>query len=442
MNRNGGVLSARRSTTAGGLLMCSVIVSASSALAQDASTGGEPAPRRLEQVGVAGSIRAGYWSSTRNLDSEAPLGAGMMWVKSTRQVSPRVSFLIEGWTALRGPASNGDATGELREAFVDLRFGQLDVRVGRQIVAWGRADGVNPTDNLTGEDLTLLTPDDDDRRLGATAVRASYYLGDVSFAGLWLPEFRGHRFPMPPAVETSFVRERPEWPGNQWALRVERTGHAVDWSVSYFRGHDLTPDLGTRLAPATADDPVATVSLSHHRVSVFGADMAANVGRIGLRAEGAYVHTEDASGRDPFTKNPFLFIVVGGDRTFREYLNLNVQYVYRFIRHDHGVVEGLSPSEAGIAGLQGIVNSQTRRVQHGASLRVAYKWLRETLEGEFAAVGFFGPDGVALRPKMTSALSDSWKVVLGAELYRGESGSLFGLLRPNSTAYVEARWSF
>ena len=56
----------------------------------------------------------------------------------------------------------------------------LDVRAGRQIIAWGRADGLNPTDNLTGEDLTLLAPDDDDRRLGTTALRASYYLGDVS----------------------------------------------------------------------------------------------------------------------------------------------------------------------------------------------------------------------------------------------------------------------
>jgi hypothetical protein len=82
---------------------------------------------------------------------------------------------------------------------------ELDVRVGRQIVARGRADGVNPTDNLTGEDLTLLTPDDDDRRLGTTAVRASYYPGDISFTGFWLPEFRGHRFPLPPAPGLTFA---------------------------------------------------------------------------------------------------------------------------------------------------------------------------------------------------------------------------------------------
>src|SRR5687768_6141111 len=130
----------------------------------------------FERLGVTGAVRAGYWSSTRNLDAESPLGAGMLWLKTSRRLSDGVSFLAEGWTSLRGPLEDGAAAGELREAFVDLRLGRLDVRAGRQIIAWGRADGVNPTDTLSGHDLTLLVPDDADRRLGTTAVRASYYL--------------------------------------------------------------------------------------------------------------------------------------------------------------------------------------------------------------------------------------------------------------------------
>ena len=429
----------RRGLSLGGLLLCALMLPVRSALAQDSSDKTEPSP--LQEAGVTGSVRAGYWSSTRNLDSEDHLGAGMIWLKSTRQVSSRVSFLIEGWTAVRGPAGDADATGELREAFVDLRFGGLDVRAGRQIIAWGRADGFNPTDNLTGEDLTLLVPDDDDRRLGTTALRAGYYLGDVSVTGFWLPEFRGHRFPLPPTPGFTFVRDRPRWPGDQWALRVEQVGRAVDWSVSYFQGRDLTPDLGVPLAAAIPDRETA-IELSHHRVQVFGGDMAANLGRIGLRAEGAYVGTEDGAARDPFTKNPFLFVVVGGDRTFREYLNLNVQYLFRFVRGHPTVHAGLSATEAGVAELQGILNSQATRVQHGASFRLSHKWLRETLEGECAAAGFFGPDGLALRPKITYAVTDRWKLLVGAELYRGDSSSVFGLLRPNSTAYLEARWSF
>ena len=36
----------------------------------------------------------------------------------------------------------------------------------------GRADRINPTDNLTPRDFTLLVPDDEDQRFGTAAIRA------------------------------------------------------------------------------------------------------------------------------------------------------------------------------------------------------------------------------------------------------------------------------
>jgi hypothetical protein len=386
-----------------------------------------------ERLGLTGAVRAGYWSSSRNLDAENHLGAGMLWLKSSRRLSNRVSFLAEGWTSLRGPLEGRDTAGELREAYVDLRLGRLDVRTGRQILAWGRADGVNPTDNLSGQNLTLLVPDDVDRRLGTTAIRASYYLGDVSVAGVWLPEFRAHEFSLPaPPSGVSLLRDAPRWPGNQWALRVEQTGRAIDWSVSYFKGRDTSPDL---------DVVAGAVRLSHHQLRVLGGDMTANLGRFGLRAEAAYVRTDDTDGRDPFTKNPFVFVVAGADRTFGGRLNVNVQYLFRWVMKDPEA--GLKTrNHEDVAVQQAILNSQTRPAQHGASFRIGYKWLHETLEAEVAAAGYAAPSGAALRPKVTYALTDHWKVIGGAEIMRGETASLFGLMRRNSTVFSELRWSF
>jgi hypothetical protein len=163
---------------------------------------------------------------------------------------------------------------------------------------------------------------------------------------------------------------------------------------------------------------------------VLGADMTANAGRFGVRAEGAYVATDDPHGRDPFTKNPFVFLVAGTDRTFGGNLNVNVQYLFRY------VLDGPD------TGLQAILNSQTRQAQHGASFRVGYKWLHDTLEAECAAVGYAAPSGVAIRPKVVYALTDHWKALGGAEILRGETASLFGLLERNSTAFGELRFSF
>ena len=113
------------------------------------------------------------------------------------------------------------------------------------------------------------------------------------------------------------MRDAPEWPGDQWAVRVEQTGRAIDWSVVVLPGAATCSRISGCRTTATHPAIAPVVRLSHHRVRVLGADMAANVGRFGLRAEGAYVDTEDTTGQDPFTKNPFVFIVVGGDRTFR-----------------------------------------------------------------------------------------------------------------------------
>ena len=397
-----------------------------------AQTEATESPNLLETIGATVTLRTGVWSSTRELDGEGPLGAAMLWGKVTRPVNERVSFLVEGWTALRGPLDDGEARGELREAFVTFASGPLEIRAGRQIFAWGRADGINPTDNLTGQDLTLLAPDDSDRRLGAAAVRATHTFRDVSLTAIWLPEFRPHRIPLPPIVG-DVTASGSEWRPEQFALRVEQTGRAIDWSVSAFSGRDLSPDLGLR---------ASRLDLAHHKIRVLGADAAGTRGRFGLRAEAAYVHTEDEQGHEPFIKNSFVSVVAGADRTYREHLNLNVQYLYRFVTAFDRPASAESQLEHAVASQQAALSGQARRHSHGASARVSYKWLHDTLEGELGAAGYARPWGMTLRPKVSYAVSDRMKLLIGGELYRGDTASAFGILRDNSGAFAEVRWSF
>ncbi len=393
----------------------------------------DPAPSVLEQIGATVTFRAGVWSSTRELDPDGPFGAGMLWGKIARPITSQLSVAGDGWVSLRGPFERGHARGELREAFVTYSSGPIEIRAGRQIIAWGRADGINPTDNLTGQDLTLLAPDDSDRRLGAAAVRVTYALGDITAMAIWLPEFRSNRIPVPPMLGDLEASES-EWGAKPFAFRVEQTGRAVDWAASVFHGRDLGPDLGV--------GQQAVLSLSHHEVTVFGADAAGNVGRFGLRSEAAFVRTDDRDGMDPFVKNPYLSVVAGGDRTMREHLNVNVQYLYRYVAHFGSASPSESPFVNLVAASQAALSGQTRRHQHGASARVSYKWFHDTLEAEVAAAGYAEPRGGVLRPKVTYAISDRMKVLVGGEFYRGDPASIFGILRDNSGAYAEMRFSF
>jgi hypothetical protein len=424
------------SRTLAALVIAWVMLPLTAARVRAQSVDGSSTPGWLERVGVSGSLRTGAWTSTRDLDNNGPIGAAVAWAKLTRPVSQRVSVFGEGWTALAGPAGHDRLRGELREGYVNVTFGKWEIRAGRQIIAWGRADGVNPTDNLSGQDLTLLTSDDNDRRLGATAARVSYYMGDVAASVIWLPEFRPGRIPLPAGPDNiADIPPTTQWQPAQWAVRLGQTGHAVDWSVSAFSGHDLSPDL-------RAEDDASRLSLTYHRVRVFGADAAWNIGRYGLRTEVAYVDTADPKGVDPFTKNPFFFGVAGGDRTFGERLNLNVQYILRVVRNFASAPATAPPFVHFVALEEAGFSNQARRVQNGATLRLSDKWRHDTLDAEIAAVAYAAPRGVAIRPKASYAVSDRLKVVAGADLYRGDASSLFGILRDNSGAYLEFRWSF
>ena len=389
----------------------------------------------MKTLGVSASLRAGYWSSTRDLDAINPQFGAVAWLKSTGDVSPRLGWFAEGWAAMSGPPSETRTRVDAREVYVDVRLGRLDARIGRQIVSWGRADGINPTDNLTPRDFTILVPDDADRRLGTAGIRATWYQGSLALSALWLPEFRPNRVSLPPPpAGTTFREHFDRWPGETWALRGERTGGTIDWSVSFMRGGDLQPDLRV----ATSSDGTTIVNLRHNRVWVVGADAAMNAGRFGLRAEAGYTGTEDNEGRDPFTRNHNIFAVLGADRALGDRFNVNVQYLFRYIRDFNAEEEKAS----GVAIQGAILNSQVARVQHGATARLRHSWYNETLVAELASTAWFGPRGIAFLPKGTYAINDHWKLLLGGELYRGERRSILGLLRANSVVFTELRLEF
>ena len=221
-------------------------------------------------------------------------------------------------------------------------------------------------------------------------------------------------------------------------MKLEQAGLAVDWSLSYFRGFDLNPDIAIQSTLPGA----LNLSLQHHRIRVLGADATTVMGRYGLRTEVAYTWTENAAGIDPFVKKPFFYGVVGADRTFFEYLNINVQYFVRQLNSfsDPNTITDLLTREVAIQ--QSIISNQQNKFQQGMSLRIGNKWLNETLEAEFAAVYSFTRRDYLLRPKLSYAFDDHWKGTLGANLYRGDPNTFFGMLRYVSTVFGELRYSF
>ena len=78
----------------------------------------------------------------------------------------------------------------LRELYLDLYFNNFDLRIGKQQIVWGKADGVFITDVVSPLNLSeFLLPDFDEIRIGVNAVKFDYYIGNNTFEVIWLPNF-------------------------------------------------------------------------------------------------------------------------------------------------------------------------------------------------------------------------------------------------------------
>ena len=348
----------------------------------------------------------------------ANLGTASTWLKLDKRLDGGFGVFAEAYASREDFRSDGNSNARFREAYLDARFGQLDVRLGKQIIAWGRADRLNPTDNLTPRDAKLLAADIDEDRFGAVAAKASWnFTASTSLTTVWLPSFQPNRIAM-----RNGMREQVPDDQRNWAIKLDQSGKAIDWSVSYYEGRDLSGDLG------------ADFVLRHYRNRVIGADAATTVGPWRFALESAYTRTEDPDGSIPFLKNPFVYTVFGVERDFGDNTNAIVQLFNRT------VLNYQQPS--GAAQLHAILTSQLDRTQNGVSVRIAKKWMNETLETELSGLRLFERNGYSIRPRMVYLWSDQIKLLAGYEYFNGSSDTIYGLYHSNSTLFTEVRFYF
>jgi hypothetical protein len=388
----------------------------------------------LRDQRITTTLRADYFQSSRTLDGENNLSAATVQVKALPRLNDTIDGKLEARFSddLSGP--EGGIKTRLLEGFATIHYARMDLRVGRQVIAWGRADGINPTDNITPRDYTVLLPFDDDQRFGATALLLNGYPSqDLTLTLITTPFFQPSQIALPPGAPVIDHPPARTVSGSELALKVNHTGGELDWSISYFHGSRLLPYI----RPAGA-----VWELYYPRISVVGADFARNFGRFGVRGEMAYTRPEQNAAADPNTTNPRVFWVLGIDRTFFDDLNINLQVFEHLMQHYRSPTELASPSTRIIATENAIIDGQASRISNGITFRVNNKWINQTLEAEVFAVANFAHSNYFVRPLVSYAFNDHLKGTVGAEIYRGAGDTQYGLLRPDSGAFAELRYGF
>ncbi len=345
------------------------------------------------------------------------------------------------------------STLNIREAYVDLYLGKIEFRVGKQISPWGRADGLNPTDNLTPSDYFVRSPDHDDMRLGNYRIRGQYnpvewIKLEADLAPWYTPSvYRFDLVEMP-----SFVTiQAPLHPGFQWdktsfAAKLDLIFPAIEGSISWFKGYDPLPALkpGTLPSPPFTDFSLELLQIPF-RQQTFGADFATVILNTGFRGEFAYEITEQGDLVDPFLPKPEFQWVLSLDRETGP-VRIIAGYMGKY-------VDGFEPADPPqafdpamisnpevwpllgtmLAGQIGYYNrilyDQTHEWSHSILLRPSVTLFHETLDLEFAALYNFTTEEYMLQPKATYHVTDGLQAIAGYEYYHGGDYTRFSWIK-------------
>jgi hypothetical protein len=414
-----------------------------SALPARAESDAQQSPSALAQwqdtLGLSGTVRASEFSKDASFSDETGYTVGSVWVTAKPKEFWGIKTYFDARVQAQDLTRNSKASWDLREGYAQKTLGNLDVRVGRQIIVWGRADKVNPTDSWSTREYTLLAPSDDDQRLGVTSMQATWNAGPYRLIALWQPEWRYPSLPIPPLPPGLSLRNvAPSDSLQQVGFKIDHSGEGLDWSVSYAHVLDRMPDLAILPTPVQG----LPVGLIYRPVSVVGADAAIPMGQYGLRGEIAYTRTENQDAPNAITKRPNLFAVLGVERTFNGELNINLQYLYRRTFDFVPLSSYSNPTTRLLADQVDLLSNQLAPDMQGASLRINYKAFNETLEFEIAGVTWFHRGDSAIDPKVSYAFTDHLKAIVGGQLYHGPTESFFGRLGPTSNAYAEVQVGF
>ncbi len=261
-------------------------------------------------------------------------GASRSIAQMKGEVSAGSSYAVISAAAeynYRNPARTGF---RLNEAYYRYSSEIWDISVGRQVIAWGQADGFKLTDVLSARDSSeFISFSGDDARLPSDSVRLRFFHDLFTFEAVAVPFFTPNKLPRfgfengakdglyyidtPDSYKTPFgsipiqytktESEKPKmFTDTEAAARFSFFLPGIDFSVSGFYGWDKNPRyvksgyakkgvLNSKypydkdLNPYVPKELHTTLNEEYYRIGMAGFDAAIPAGDVTIRLETAWV---------------------------------------------------------------------------------------------------------------------------------------------------------
>ena len=342
----------------------------------------------------------------------------------------------------------------LREAWVSFNAGKFNMSMGQKIIVWGKADGINPTNNITPVNTLLRSPDPDDMRMGNFLMQMDYsFAPAVKLEGIWVPKFKPSLLPwqfviLPPGVnlkEGDYPDAKLE--NCSFAGKLYLNFPTIDATFSYYNGYGLNPGLTLGIPDYLPGDTFITQNImtKAYRVQTLGLDFSTTIGKFGFRGEAAWQIPEDDYKTEINVPNPDIWYVLGMDRSFGNF-QLIVQYIGRYVidfDEPKPPVDEMGKLIYGIEQGNRMFQMQQNEWSHSLSVRASQSLFYQTFSLEIFSLMHFTTGEYMMIPKITYSISDGLSIAAGMEWYSGGDNTLYDLIEnPFNSVFLQLKAFF
>lgn len=349
-----------------------------------------------------------------------------------------------------------DNSMRLYNGYINWSGQGFNVKIGNQIVRWGKTDGFSPLDNVNPEDYREgIAGRREERKLPIPIVNLELYAGTMSIQGLYMPFF------VEPELDTigtdwalfqhadreifGYTIHEEDLPhtmeNGELGIRLATTIQNLDFAFSWLYSRadlpfpdSLAPPPGFVLPPGEvkitdllifSQQNGQTVRLTHERQHIYGLELESTLGDFGVRADLAYIDKNRFLTRSLHrVEKTECQAMVGVDYNGPNAWYVNLQFFQSFIiDYDDSIIWADETTSAVIA-------TVSKELYNG------------NLKPECRFYCDFSGNATMLNPKLLAKFWEPVILELGAELFDGSEETPLGIYSENDLIYVTMEYKF